>query len=79
LAEIVEHGRTGFLVDDEAEMADAILAAGDLDSDICRETARRRFSLEHMVAAYLGLYMQLASNFDWHLPAPLMLREHRTA
>jgi glycosyltransferase involved in cell wall biosynthesis len=60
LAEIIEHGNTGFLVDSEAEMVDAILAAGDLDPDICRYTAHRRFSLARMTAAYLELYSRLA-------------------
>ena len=60
LAEIIEPGKTGFLVDSEAEMAAAISAAGDLDPDICRYTARRRFSLSRMTASYLELYSRLA-------------------
>jgi glycosyltransferase involved in cell wall biosynthesis len=59
LAEIVEPGRTGFLVSGEREMADAISAAGDIDPETCRETARRRFSLGRMTAAYLALYSRL--------------------
>jgi glycosyltransferase involved in cell wall biosynthesis len=60
LAEIIEPGKTGFLVDSEAEMAAAIPAAGDLDPDVCRYTARQRFSLARMTAAYLELYSRLA-------------------
>ncbi len=60
LADIVEHGRTGFLVRDEREMAQAIQAAGDLNPEVCRQTARRRFSLERMTAQYLELYHQLS-------------------
>jgi glycosyltransferase involved in cell wall biosynthesis len=61
LSEAVEHGRTGFLVDDVATMADAIRRAGEIDSGVCRKTARHRFSKDKMVAAYLDLYARLAA------------------
>lgn len=61
LAEIVEHGVTGFLVRDIAEMAEAIRAAPLLDPEACRAAARRRFSAEAMVARYLDLYRRLAA------------------
>ena len=60
LPEVVEDGRTGFLVDDAAGMADAIRRADQIDPAVCRETARRRFSLERMAAAYLDRYRSLA-------------------
>jgi glycosyltransferase involved in cell wall biosynthesis len=60
LAEIVEHGRTGYLVRDEREMADAIDAAASLSPETCRTTARARFSADTMADAYLALYEQLA-------------------
>jgi hypothetical protein len=56
LPEIVEHGRTGFIVKDEYEMAGAIEQAGALDRRVCIETARRRFSQERMVQRYFDLY-----------------------
>jgi len=59
LAEIVEHGRTGFLVRDVEEMAEAIGAAGALDPGACRRAARERFSAEGTVEAYLRLYREL--------------------
>ena len=44
------HGlRTGFLVHDEREMADAIEAVGSLDPQVCFEAARKRFPLERMI------------------------------
>lgn len=61
LPEIVEHGRTGFVVRDVAEMAEAIHAAARLDPELCRETARRRFSAERMTSDYLALYRAIAS------------------
>jgi glycosyltransferase involved in cell wall biosynthesis len=61
LADIVEHGRTGFLVRDEREMAGAIAAAGTLDSEACRRAAHTRFSLPRMTRRYLDLYLELAA------------------
>ncbi|WP_448188027.1 glycosyltransferase [Azospirillum sp. sgz301742] len=62
LAEIVEPGVTGFLVEpgDVAGMAEAMRAAGRLDPDVCRATARARFAADRMARRYLGLYRQLA-------------------
>jgi glycosyltransferase involved in cell wall biosynthesis len=59
LPEVVEHGKTGFVVDSAEEMAEAIRAADTIDPDLCRETARRRFSLEAMTGRYLELYERL--------------------
>lgn len=60
LAEIVEHGRTGFLVEDEAAMTGAIEAADGLDPEVCRAAARERFPAEAMARRYLDLYEHLA-------------------
>jgi glycosyltransferase involved in cell wall biosynthesis len=61
LADIVEDGKTGFLVSDESEMADAILAAPSLDSDVCRQAARERFSHARMIQKYFAVYEHLVS------------------
>jgi glycosyltransferase involved in cell wall biosynthesis len=61
LPDIVEHGRTGFLVRDEQEMAEAIHAAAKIEPEVCREAARERFSLERTLEDYFALYRQLAS------------------
>ncbi len=60
LAEIVEHGRTGFLVESTDEMADAIGRAGTIDPETCRRTARARFPLARTIEMYLALYRRLA-------------------
>jgi glycosyltransferase involved in cell wall biosynthesis len=60
LAEIVEHGRTGFLVRDAGEMAAAIGEVGKIDAAECRRVARERFSAGRMTCEYLGLYERLA-------------------
>ena len=61
LPEVVEHGRTGFLVPDAAGMAEAIGRAGSLDPEAIRRTARARFSDARMVDEYLALYRRLAA------------------
>ncbi|WP_214476734.1 glycosyltransferase family 4 protein [Mesorhizobium sp. dw_380] len=60
LPDVVEHGRTGFLVNTVDEMAQAILAAPSLDTEACRTEARRRFSLERMILSYMDAYQALA-------------------
>ena len=59
LADLVEDGRTGFLVNSIGEMADAIGKVGEIDSETCRQTARDRFSQDRMVAGYFETYARL--------------------
>ena len=62
LPDIVEHGRTGLLVEigDIDGLARAMPAAGLIDPETCRQTARARFSVERMTDAYLARYAGLA-------------------
>ncbi len=60
LPEVVEHGRTGFVVDDAAAVAAAIRRIDEIDPAQCRQVARERFSLERMTDAYLARYRELA-------------------
>ena len=60
LAEIVDHGATGYLVDGVAAMAYAIHCTDRIDPDLCRRRARERFDLARSVGAYLALYERLA-------------------
>jgi glycosyltransferase involved in cell wall biosynthesis len=65
LSEIVEHGRTGFLVHDAQEMADAIRAVSVIDPAGCRAEARRRFSAERMVDGYVAAYADIVRACSW--------------
>jgi glycosyltransferase involved in cell wall biosynthesis len=56
LADIVEHGVTGFLVDSVEEMAGAIRHVDQIRPEDCRATAERRFSRDRMVQDYFDLY-----------------------
>ena len=60
LPDIVEHGRTGFVVDDIDAMAAAIGAADRIDPATCRRRAAERFALEKMTRSYLARYAELA-------------------
>ncbi|RWA81625.1 glycosyltransferase [Mesorhizobium sp.] len=60
LPNVVEHGETGFLVNDVDEMATAILASAELRNEACLSAARRRFSLDRMISAYMDTYRALA-------------------
>ena len=61
LAEIVEHGVDGFLVDDLSEARLAVSLVGDLDRERIRERAIARFSVERMVSAYERVYFDLVA------------------
>lgn len=61
LGEIIRHGKTGFLVKDEYEMAEAINSVDVIDPAECRAAARSRFSSERMTGEYLSVYARLAT------------------
>ena len=60
LAELVSHGRTGFLVRTVEEMAEALRAAASLEPEDCRAAARR-FREGTMAGAYLDLYAEMSA------------------
>ena len=54
--EIVEHGLTGFLSDDDDELAACLRSVGQIDRTTCRQAVADRFSVEQMVAGYVEVY-----------------------
>lgn len=54
--EIVEHGVTGFLVEDEDEMAATVEKAASINPEDCRRTAAERFAPEQVAAGYEHVY-----------------------
>lgn len=70
LPEIVEDGRTGFLVQSEREMASALRAVRFLNPQVCREQARERFSADRMARLYMERYRDLTASQAVPLKAP---------
>ncbi|HLI72636.1 MAG TPA: glycosyltransferase family 4 protein [Acidimicrobiales bacterium] len=59
--EVVDHGKTGFLCDDEAAMVEAVSHLDDLSRADCRAAVEGYFSTERMVADHVALYQEVAS------------------
>jgi glycosyltransferase involved in cell wall biosynthesis len=68
LPEVVEDGVTGFIVDGEEEMMRSVTHTAELDPEVCRMTAERRFSGTRMVNEYVTLYRQLIAGKPSLLP-----------
>lgn len=56
LADIVENGKTGFLVNSVEEMSEAIRASAKIEPGACMEAAKKRFSSKVMIGKYLETY-----------------------
>ncbi|MEJ7791643.1 MAG: glycosyltransferase family 4 protein [Gaiellaceae bacterium] len=54
--EVIEHGRTGIIVDTWRDMIGALEEADRLDPDDLRQSVEERFTPERMVADYVGAY-----------------------
>lgn len=76
LLDTIEPQRTGFLVEDEIEMAAAIGRIGEIDSELCRCTARARFCAQSMVERYFALYESVAG---WRRATGPQPQKHPTA
>lgn len=56
MPEIIEHGRTGFLIDTLADAENAIDQVAALDRRTISQDVERRFSVDRMAEEYLALY-----------------------
>lgn len=61
MAELIEDGVTGFLVDSAGDAVAAVERAGQIDRRQVREEAARRFSVARMAAEYRRLYHAIVS------------------
>ncbi|HTG45108.1 MAG TPA: glycosyltransferase [Verrucomicrobiae bacterium] len=59
LPQIVEHGKTGFIVHNVDEMAEAIREVAEISPEDCRAAAQKRFSAGTMTERYLSRYLEL--------------------
>ncbi|GGJ94716.1 glycosyl transferase [Pilimelia anulata] len=62
VAEVVEHGVTGYVVDHPDELPAAIAAVGALDPAACRERVERLFGVDRMAAGYEAAYRLAIAN-----------------
>lgn len=61
--EIVEHEKTGFVVDTEEEMVDAVKHLDSLDPEACRSRVMHYFDSSKMAKGYLELYQSILEDF----------------
>ncbi|HET7473712.1 MAG TPA: glycosyltransferase family 4 protein, partial [Candidatus Limnocylindrales bacterium] len=57
--EVIDDGRTGFVVDDVGGMVEAIGRLGSIDRRTCRAEAERRFTVERMVDDVEAMYRSI--------------------
>jgi glycosyltransferase involved in cell wall biosynthesis len=57
--EVIQEGKTGFLVDNVDEAVRALKRVSEIDRDECRKRVRQRFSIETMVEAYERVYSKV--------------------
>jgi glycosyltransferase involved in cell wall biosynthesis len=57
--EVVEHGKTGFLCEEETEMAAAVEKVKELDRADCRAAVEGYFSIERVVREHLELFEEV--------------------
>jgi hypothetical protein len=55
---VIEHGRSGIIVDNYRQMAEALDEADALDPLECRHYVEERFAPERMVAGYEQAYRE---------------------
>ncbi len=58
--EVVEHGKTGFVVDTKDEMTEVISKISNINRKACRERVEKNFTLKHMVDKYEEIYSKIA-------------------
>jgi glycosyltransferase involved in cell wall biosynthesis len=61
--EVVVDGESGFVVDDEAAMADAVQRLDELDPERVRATVAERFDTETVTGAYEHAYRHVIGSF----------------
>jgi len=68
--EIVDHGRTGFIIAHDDGLAHALRRVDDLDRHTCRCSATSKFSAQRMVRDHLAMFASLLATTKPCLTAP---------
>lgn len=77
MPEIIEDGRTGFLVDDVPGAAAAVACLPEIDRAACRAAVAARFTVERMAHDYIALYRDVMSGRAPVQPARLAATARR--
>jgi len=56
MPEIIENGRSGFLVTDENEAIETVARIADIDRTACRGRVERQFTIDRMLDDYENVY-----------------------
>jgi glycosyltransferase involved in cell wall biosynthesis len=59
MPELIDHGRTGFLVGSVNEAVEALAQVPAIDRRVLRRTVEKRFSIERMADQYADLYRRI--------------------
>jgi len=57
--EVIEHGVTGFLVQDVSSAVKAVQRVKSIERSVCRRRVEKHFTIEHMVAGYESVYEEI--------------------
>ena len=57
--EVVEDGKTGFVVDTESAMVQAVSKLETIDRNACRTAVETRFSIAKMIDGYEAVYANI--------------------
>ncbi|HET8948008.1 MAG TPA: glycosyltransferase family 4 protein [Candidatus Polarisedimenticolia bacterium] len=77
VAEVLEHGTTGFLCDDIGAAVRAVGRLDRLSRQVCREVFERRFTSDRMAQDYLTIYARLIAERAAARPARAGALVHR--
>ena len=72
--EIVEHGKTGFVVENERQMVRAVRKIDSIDRKYCREYVKDKFNIKEMVDGYEKLYDKIVNGKKAKLTSKPTLR-----
>jgi glycosyltransferase involved in cell wall biosynthesis len=64
LPEIIENGKTGFIVNNIDEMIQSIKQISKIDPEVCRLSAEKKFDSKIMTLKYINLYGKLIEKSD---------------
>lgn len=59
MPEIIEHGVTGFLAENEKEFGEYMQRVDEIDPQACRDSAEKKFSSATMAQAYVDRYLEV--------------------